>query len=195
MPAIVVDDNRYELSLADGRNADRFGVTLGVPTRLPTDRLSPSAGCEYPRSPRVSTPAKPRAARKPRGGRSRIDRILTRWSDSPVSPRAKARYPSSICPISSTSFCSNSLSAELSSNANDNLNRVNIVRILWLTPLSIAVRCSLARSNSPLHFNKGMARLPDFACAMRSEVGILPRQNPPPLSPGAKWAGFDCAGK
>ncbi len=48
--------------------------------------------------------------------------------------------------ISSTSFFIGSTSGLLSISASSSLKRVRIVRKSWLTPASIAVRCSIMRS-------------------------------------------------
>ena len=48
--------------------------------------------------------------------------------------------------VSSTSFSGDRCRAELSSRASESLKRVRTSRRSWLTPFSIAVRCSVARS-------------------------------------------------
>ena len=65
---------------------------------------------------------------------------------SPLSPRANARYASSMPAISSTSLRMPSTSGLSPISASSSLKRVRMVRRSWLTPASIAVRCSIERS-------------------------------------------------
>src|SRR5215472_9308525 len=84
---------------------------------------------------------------------------------SPMSPRAKARYASSIAAISSMSFLMASISGPSPSSASSSLNRVRIVRKSCDTPASMVVRCSMARSMRAFISRK--------AAAARTEVRRL----------------------